>query len=199
MVIVDYAGDSTKDAWNKKIIERQYAVVLSRLKRSDNRALIIGGREIGARVGQMKRFTCVSSLAAKIGGLTSLKNERRDWAICFFLFFSLLWPTSRVYKMLYHNYINLTIQANFARVFRKGNRETRHRDDAQARYKCKLVARHFIIFIHPLDLLFIRSSSRACIDKLYQYRICGIEFSYSPLIQKGEFWATIFLRDDRRT
>lgn len=65
VVIVDYAGDSTKDAWNKKIIERQYAVVLSRLKRSDNRALIIGGREIGARVDQMKRFTCVSSLAAQ--------------------------------------------------------------------------------------------------------------------------------------
>lgn len=69
---------------------------MSRLKRSDNRALIIGGR--GRNWGSRRRNETVHLrfiVSGKKDWLQKKKNERRDWAICsfFFFFFLFLWPT----------------------------------------------------------------------------------------------------------
>lgn len=68
---------------------------MSRLKRSDNRALMIGGR--GRNWGSRRRNETVHLrfIVSGIGLTSKKKNERRDWAICsfFFFFFLFLWPT----------------------------------------------------------------------------------------------------------
>ena len=96
MVIVDPVVDSTKDAWNEKIIERYRGRIVTietaEWQSSFNNRRGEGGTKLGYRfVDEMKRFTCVSSLADK-KGLTFFKKKkwekRLSYLFLFLLFFS---------------------------------------------------------------------------------------------------------------
>lgn len=185
MVIVDPVVDSTKDAWNEKIIERYRGRIVTietaEWQSSFNNRGGEGGTKLGYRfVDEMKRFTCVSSLAGKKGLTFSKKkkSERRDWAICSFFFFSfsLNQPSCTIRNVRWQLYVIsnpnefsiLILDVKISRVTKEKTKRTMRIERRNPYKLCKLVVQHFkfTIFIHPL---FSYSSSHARDNKSINY------------------------------